>query len=151
MITRDSILQEVIDKVEWGGMAGFSSYLDYENQNILDEIICKGKANRIFINNDLGVLKSLLLKGAVSFIEHNERIRNQPRRDAQAFISKKKIRIWLFKRDRWRCLCCSSSKQLTVDHIVPVNKGGNNTLSNLQTLCRSCNSRKSDSFKDYRI
>jgi hypothetical protein len=40
------------------------------------------------------------------------------------------------------CLKCGSSYNLTVDHIVPVSKGGGDDRSNLQCLCRSCNSRK---------
>jgi len=151
MVTRDSIFQEVIDRVEWGGVAGFSSFLDYENQKIMDEIISKGRSNRVFIGDDLWIMKSLLSTGASSFRKYQEHIRNQPRRDAQSFIGKKNIRLWLFKRDSWMCLCCGSSKRLQVDHIVPVAKGGENRLSNLQTLCRSCNARKSDSFIDYRI
>jgi len=48
----------------------------------------------------------------------------------------------VFARDGYQCLHCGSRNDLTVDHIVPVSRGGSDFLSNLQTLCRPCNSRK---------
>jgi 5-methylcytosine-specific restriction endonuclease McrA len=49
-----------------------------------------------------------------------------------------------------RCLCCGNRRPLTVDHVVPVTKGGSNLIQNLQPLCRSCNSKKNDRAIDYR-
>lgn len=59
---------------------------------------------------------------------------------------KKKIRSTLrtavFERDAYRCRSCNGHKDLSCDHIHPESQGGETTLENLQTLCRSCNSRK---------
>lgn len=48
--------------------------------------------------------------------------------------------VW--DRDGWECQECGSHCDLTVDHITPVVLGGSDDMANLQTLCRSCNSRK---------
>lgn len=52
------------------------------------------------------------------------------------------IRWQVWERDNFTCLHCGSRKLLTVDHIHPEVKGGDLSLDNLQTLCKSCNSRK---------
>lgn len=50
-----------------------------------------------------------------------------------------------------KCLCCGRNDiTLTVDHIVPVTRGGSSNIDNLQPLCLSCNSRKGDKTIDYR-
>lgn len=41
-----------------------------------------------------------------------------------------------------RCKICGEEKKLTVDHIIPLSRGGTNYPSNIQGLCLNCNSRK---------
>lgn len=50
------------------------------------------------------------------------------------------------------CLCCGASGvPLAADHVVPLTKGGSNGIENIQPLCRSCNSKKSNRHStDYR-
>lgn len=48
------------------------------------------------------------------------------------------------------CLRCGSQDDLTADHVMPLVKGGSNSIDNLQPLCRSCNSTKHDKSVDYR-
>jgi hypothetical protein len=51
-------------------------------------------------------------------------------------------RAFVLARDGLACVECGSTADLTVDHKQPRARGGGNDPSNLQTLCRSCNSRK---------
>lgn len=48
----------------------------------------------------------------------------------------------VFERDAYRCVTCSGYHELTCDHVTPESKGGPTTFENLQTMCKSCNSRK---------
>jgi 5-methylcytosine-specific restriction endonuclease McrA len=55
------------------------------------------------------------------------------------------LRWRVFARDGYQCQMCQlggGDVELTVDHIVPVSRGGGNEDHNLRTLCRGCNSRK---------
>lgn len=49
-------------------------------------------------------------------------------------------------KQRGRCADCNLKHKLTVDHIVPVSKGGCNYAFNLQGLCHPCNSKKNNFF-----
>lgn len=46
-----------------------------------------------------------------------------------------------------RCVYCGiflTKEILTIDHIVPLSKGGSNCKTNLVTSCQQCNCRKDD-------
>lgn len=50
-------------------------------------------------------------------------------------------------RDEWHCQWCDLSLDeytWSIDHIIPISRGGTNELHNLQAMCRSCNSTKGD-------
>lgn len=70
-------------------------------------------------------------------------ISSRQRKKSARRISKKK-RLEVFERDHWSCKVCGSRSNLTVDHILPVSKGGGKELSNLQVLCGTCNELKGD-------
>jgi tellurite resistance protein len=53
-------------------------------------------------------------------------------------------RVW--QRYCGRCAECNSDSYLEFDHIVPVAKGGGNSETNVQLLCRRCNLAKSDNI-----
>jgi len=44
------------------------------------------------------------------------------------------------------CVFCGENENIEIDHVIPIAKGGVHGISNLQPLCHSCNSKKSDMF-----
>lgn len=56
------------------------------------------------------------------------------------------LRKQVLVRDSWQCQACGricvDKREAQVDHIVPKSRGGQDELSNLQTLCIKCHGRK---------
>jgi len=55
-------------------------------------------------------------------------------------FSKKNIMI----RDDFTCQYCGKGKELTIDHVIPVSRGGKSTFENCVTACKYCNNTKSN-------
>ena len=56
-------------------------------------------------------------------------------------------RMRVYMRDKFRCQYCGDKKtaaELTLDHIVPRSRGGDNSPVNIVTACLWCNNRKRD-------
>lgn len=50
----------------------------------------------------------------------------------------------VLRRDHYSCQYCGSTKNLTLDHVLPRSKGGKHTWDNVVIACERCNSRKGD-------
>jgi 5-methylcytosine-specific restriction endonuclease McrA len=68
--------------------------------------------------------------------------------------------VGLFTQAEWnnlievyqhRCYYCKKKTKLTVDHIIPLSKGGTNFISNIIPACIHCNSSKHNNHKDAQL
>lgn len=68
-------------------------------------------------------------------------------------VSRKRV----YRRDDYKCYMCGvdvveskiyQPNQATLDHVIPLSKGGSHIYDNIKTCCHQCNSMKSDSISD---
>jgi len=82
-----------------------------------------------------------------------ERLRNKFSKAEQEEKSGKRpaipedVRIAVWRRDEGKCTKCGSRENLEYDHIIPISKGGNNTVRNIELLCEACNRSKRDNIQ----
>lgn len=55
---------------------------------------------------------------------------------------------WRSMLHRYRNLCayCEKNEATSVDHVIPLNKGGRHSIGNLLPACMTCNPSKSDKY-----
>lgn len=54
------------------------------------------------------------------------------------------VRMMVLARYDEVCQACNAKYSRVIDHVIPLSRGGDNDASNLQVLCRECNSSKSN-------
>jgi len=83
-----------------------------------------------------------------------KRLRNHRQRAKHYGVKYERVNIEsIFVRDKYKCQGCGINvvrsktyqpNQVTIDHMIPLSKGGSHTRDNLITLCHQCNSEKND-------
>lgn len=67
------------------------------------------------------------------------------RREKNKARDLRKSRWWQQKTASGKCYFCgkkTSFKNLTMDHLVPLSRGGRSTKDNLVPCCKNCNNKK---------
>ncbi len=72
---------------------------------------------------------------------HDVQLATEPTADRRIADDVKR-EVW--RRDKGKCVRCGNRENLEYDHIIPISKGGSNTVRNIELLCESCNRSKGD-------
>lgn len=81
---------------------------------------------------------------------HNRRIWKK-KFNAVGDFTEKEFQELCQKYDNTCLRCLRNDVPLVSDHVIPLSKGGLNTIENIQPLCLACNTSKGSKVMDYRI
>jgi hypothetical protein len=70
------------------------------------------------------------------------RLLNYVRLPISKIINITPSRSMIYKRDNDTCQYCGAKSKLTIDHVIPRSKGGQDTWENLVVACSKCNTKK---------
>ena len=63
----------------------------------------------------------------------------------------RKIRVAILRRDNNTCYYCGIPTATTVDHLTPLDKGGDDSFNNLVSACTHCNYSKGNRTEEQYI
>ena len=92
--------------------------------------------------DDLRTARVELRKQLLNYYNRIDNELTQRRRQACLYTSKPKVKKYIKEKFGWKCIKCGSIENVSIDHIIPILKGGKDELFTLQPLCKSCNSNK---------
>jgi len=85
----------------------------------------------------------LLLKEKAQVLSNRViRLLNYVKVPLSKIVSCKPSRAMIYKRDNHTCQYCGSTRKLTIDHVIPRCRGGDDSWENLVVACSSCNTKK---------
>lgn len=89
----------------------------------------------------------LLLKEKAQVLSNRViRLLNYVKVPLSKIVSYKPSRAMIYKRDDNTCQYCGATSRLTIDHVIPRCRGGEDTWENLVVACSSCNTKKSNTL-----
>lgn len=138
VVTDDRLL---FTSVERSQQLILSSILGYERRHHGVEIQASGKGAGYYefsSNSGIGIE---IIMAAIAKVNQTL-IAPEAKNDARKIARDVRQRVW--QKYGGRCAECNATQYLEFDHIIPVARGGGNSESNVQLLCRGCNSKKSD-------
>lgn len=123
--------------------------IKFENGSILCEI---------YLNDVLAHAEILDIKHNKSdYVEEVEeqtiieKTKRKPSKRSKFNLEFKKARQSVIERDLHKCVECGGTDNLNVHHIIERNKGGSNSIDNLQTLCELCHAGKHKGQNVYKL
>ena len=111
---------------------------------------CSKKCYGVAVSKrQLGINNHHYKHGLSNTKEYKNQLQYNNRAKRKEAIGQFTIEEWQLLKEQYNFTChmCNKSEpeiKLTVDHIIPLTKNGTNFISNIQPLCKSCNSRKSN-------
>jgi len=144
--TPGSRLRKSAAKPRCGRESGFS-YI----RKVLAELEAVGAIRREGEANRDGTLYRVLLPSEIEACVKFRAQRTAPPPQAPVaeseadYYNVRANRLKIYERDGFHCFYCKKLLTLataTLDHVIPVAKGGGNNPENLVTACHRCNSRK---------
>lgn len=127
----------------WENGAGYEERVDVAECHICERLVYQRDALEIHDCYLCGSCADTIMN-----LEHHRRAGsyitwpNPPKQGHRRREITAGLRRKVHERDFYACRYCGARQNLVVDHLVPVSRGGKNTLDNLVTACRTCNLRK---------
>jgi 5-methylcytosine-specific restriction enzyme A len=91
----------------------------------------------------LPILTMYLEKDSISKLFYNSSKKSNSNQVIRSRLNETKKKV-VASSQQWTCSTCKQllDASYEIDHIIPLYKGGNNDLNNLQALCRNCHGQK---------
>ena len=111
-----------------------------ENRIRHSENVKKSRENNVQHYRDYQRERRRIFSDKYKVFDQNNRIKRKLAKSGQIVTFKEWVTI--IEKNKGRCFYCRKKKQLTMDHFMPLSKGGKHVARNIVPACRECNSKK---------